>query len=174
MKALVAYATTEGQTRKIAEFVAQRLRAKGAEVECVDLTSAQPDPAAFDAVLLAGSLHIGKYQAALADHVHGHADALNGMQTAFLAVSLAAAGDDEDDVHGREACAARFLAETGWKPAAVHHVAGAFRFTQYDFFKRMMMKKIAREKGVNVDAKHDLELTDWDDLVRFVDGFAGA
>ncbi|MGZ8407278.1 MAG: flavodoxin domain-containing protein, partial [Caulobacteraceae bacterium] len=65
-------------------------------------------------------------------------------------------------------------AETGWKPAAVHHVAGAFRFTQYDFFKRMMMKKIAREKGVNVDAKHDLELTDWDDLVRFVDGFAGA
>ena len=53
----------------------------------------------------------------------------------------------------------------------MHDVAGAFRYTSYDFLKRWAMKYIAYRKGGPTDTSHDYELTDWDDLTRFVDSF---
>ena len=41
------------------------------------------------------------------------------------------------------------------------HVAGAFRFTQYDFFKSLAMRWIAHSKGEVVDPHADREYTDW-------------
>ena len=38
---LVAYATHEGQTRKISQFIADRIRAAGHEVDLVDTTSSE-------------------------------------------------------------------------------------------------------------------------------------
>lgn len=53
----------------------------------------------------------------------------------------------------------------------------AFRFTEYDFFKRWVMKLIAWDKGVRLEPGKDLELTNWDALSTTVDAmrarFAG-
>ena len=57
------------------------------------------------------------------------------------------------------------MADTGWTPGQILHVAGAFRFTEYDFFKGWVMRLIAKEKKVEVDPHRDLELTDWPALV---------
>ncbi len=54
----------------------------------------------------------------------------------------------------------------------MHHVVGAFRYTQYDFFKRWGMKLIAREKGISTS--RDLELTDWVGLASLVEGYVAA
>ena len=56
----------------------------------------------------------------------------------------------------------------------LHHVAGAFRYTEYDFFKRWALKYIAWHKGAPTDTSRDYELTDWEDLARFVDGFVSS
>jgi len=87
-------------------------------------------------------------------------------------VSLAAAGEDEEDIEGLKKCVADFTHKTGWTPNSVHHVAGAFRYTTYDFLKRWAMKYIAYRKGAPTDTSRDYELTDWDDLTSFVDSFA--
>jgi menaquinone-dependent protoporphyrinogen oxidase len=50
----------------------------------------------------------------------------------------------------------------------VHHVAGAFRFTQYDFFKSLAMRWIAHNKGEEVDPHADKEYTDWDALAALM------
>lgn len=48
-------------------------------------------------------------------------------------------------------------------------------FSQYDFFKRWIMRRIAREKGTPSDTSQDYEFTDWLALDGFVDDFlAGA
>jgi hypothetical protein len=49
--------------------------------------------------------------------------------------------------------------ETGWSPKLIHHVAGAFRYTSYDFLKRWAMKYIAYRKGAPTDTSRDYELT---------------
>lgn len=171
MRVLVVYATTEGQTRKIATRIAARLGATGHEPTLVDATEASPehDPALFDATVAAGSLHVGRYQAALVDYATRHAAALNAGRSAFVSVSLSAAGDDEDDLAGLDRCVETFRRETGWTRMRLYHAAGAFRFTHYDFLKRWAMKYVAYKRGARVEPGTDTEYTDWAALDRFVD-----
>jgi hypothetical protein len=64
---LVVYGTTEGQSRKVAEFIADALKARGVEVELVDSAAAgatQVQPV-YAAVIVCGSLHLHSYQASL-------------------------------------------------------------------------------------------------------------
>lgn len=174
MKLLVCYATTDGQTRKIARFVADRIVDGGHSVELLNAEDgAGLELGRFRAAVLAGSLHLGGYQKALAGFVREHAVALNAMPTLFLPVSLSAAGKDEDDWRGLRDCTTRFLGETGWQPGKVEHVAGAFRFTEYDFFRAWAMKRIAAQKGEEVDPGQDKEYTDWPSLSALIDDWIG-
>jgi menaquinone-dependent protoporphyrinogen oxidase len=176
MKLLLVYGTTEGQTQKISRFVADHLVRQGHQTlvtNAIEPTSAA-DPRDFDAVMIAASLHAGRYQSAVIHYVREHLAAIDARPNAFLSVSLAAAGDDEDDIEGLKKCVASFTHETGWTPKRIHHVAGAFRYTSYDFLKRWAMKYIAYRKGAPTDTSRDYELTDWDDLGRFADSFANS
>ena len=174
MHFLILYGTTEGQTRKIAEFVSDRIKTHSRGVTTLDATStaaADIKLRDYDGVIVAASVHAGLYQAAALDFVHSHHQTLNGMRTIFLSVSLSAASKDPDDQKGLEGCVSRFLAATAWKPGEVRHVIGAFRYTQYDFFKRWGMKLIAYQKGVSTDASRDLEMTEWAELASIADAF---
>lgn len=174
MKVLLLYGTTEGQTRKIAGFVADHLAQRGHEtllVNAIDAT-AEADPRGFDAAMIAASLHAGHYQSAVVHFVRKHLAALSARPNAFLSVSLAAASDDEDDALGLDRCDMDFTQQTGWNPQHIHHVAGAFRYTSYDFLKRWAMRYIAHRKGAPTDTSKDHELTDWADLEQFIDRFS--
>ena len=173
MRVLIVFGTTEGQTEKIAAFVADRLLAQGHDAVLVKagVDAVSPDPKEFDAVLVAASLHAGRYQPAVIDFVRQHRAAIGARRNALLSVSLAAAGHDAEDRTGLEKCVVAFMGEGGWRPDRIHHAAGAFRYTEYDFFKRWAMKYIAYRKGAPTDTSRDYELTDWEDLARFADSF---
>ena len=144
MKLLLVYGTTEGQTRKIAQFVADHLTQRGHQTlleNAIDVKTAA-NPHGFDAVIIAASLHAGRYQSAVVHFVSKYLAAINARPNAFLSVSLAAATDDEDDALGLERCVIDFSEQTGWSPQRIHHIAGAFRYTSYDFFKRWALKYI--------------------------------
>jgi menaquinone-dependent protoporphyrinogen oxidase len=173
MKILIVYGTTEGQTRKIAWFVRDHLAEAGHQVRLIETSDdIDVDPLSFDKVIIAASLHTGDYQPAVCRFASTHRETLNRIGAVFLSVSLAAAGTDADDVEGLRACVDRFAEDTGWTPAHVEHVAGAFRFTQYDFLKRWAMKYISWQKGQPTDTTQDYELTNWEKLEHFVDGLA--
>lgn len=170
MYLLIAYATTDGQTRKIARFTADRLAALGHAVELLNVEDAEGlDLARFDGAILAGSLHSGGYQKPLVRFATDHSATLALMPTLFLAVSLSAAGNDPDDWAGLRRCLAEFETDTGWTPGRVEHVAGAFRFSEYDFFRAWAMRRIADQKGEHVDPGKDREYTDWAALVLALD-----
>jgi menaquinone-dependent protoporphyrinogen oxidase len=171
---LILYGTHEGQTRKIATFVADRLENKGLSTVSMDASDlgADAELPSFDAAIVAASLHAGGFQRSVARAVEKNAAAIGAKPNVFLSVSLSAAGNDEDDWRGLEKCLEQFFAEAGWRPQRVEHAAGAFRYTKYDFFKRMIMKRIAEERGAPVDISRDWELTDWAKLEAFADAFA--
>ena len=176
MNILVVYGTTEGQTRKIARFVADRLRGKGEDVSLIDSTVIDEslEVGRFDAVIAAGSLHNGRHQASLFQFVCDHRSTLQSKPGAFISVSLSMASDDKEDHLDAAECASRFLDITDWKPTVTHLVAGALRYTQYDFFKGWMLRTIAGAKGASTDTSKDHEFTDWADLEAFTDAFLGA
>lgn len=173
MLILIAYATTDGQTRKIARFAADRLAGQGHGVELLNVEDAGGlDLSRFDGAILAGSLHAGGYQKALGRFAAAEQARLAKMPTLFLAVSLSAAGNDAEDWAGLNRCLADFQAETGWTPGRTEHVAGAFRFSEYDFFRAWAMRRIADQKGETVEPGTDKEYTDWAALILALDGWA--
>ncbi|WP_101067916.1 flavodoxin domain-containing protein [Roseovarius salinarum] len=174
MKILIAYASTEGQTRKIARFCADTLVDDGHSVELMPVADAGAvEPARFDAAILAASVHVGRYQDEMVEFARAHAQALAGLRTLFLSVSLAAAGTDPEEHADLDRIAAAFAETTGWTPGRVEQVAGAFRFTEYDFFKAWAMRWIAHQKGEAVDPRGDREYTDWAALESVLSDWAG-
>jgi menaquinone-dependent protoporphyrinogen oxidase len=171
-RVLIVYASTEGQTAKIAQRMAERARERGADVEVHDVAAlpASLDPGAFGAAIVAGSIHYSRHQRAIARFVREHLRALQEMPSAFVSVSLAAASDGGDRV-GAQRWVDRLLAQTGWRPTETWLVAGAFRFTRYGLLKRWLLRRIAKRMGQPTDTRRDYELTDWDEVTAFVDGF---
>ncbi|MCX7645630.1 MAG: protoporphyrinogen oxidase [Rhodobacteraceae bacterium] len=170
----IVYATTEGQTRKVARFAADRLVQAGHAVELLRAEDAEGlDLGRFDAAILAGSVHVGAFQGALKGFAYAQAEALARLPTLFLPVSLAVAGDDPDDREGIEEVVEGFVRDTGWRPGRIEHVAGAFRFGEYGVLKSWAMRWIARQKGEAAPARgEDREYTDWERLGSALDDWA--
>jgi menaquinone-dependent protoporphyrinogen oxidase len=170
---LVVYGTTEGQTRRIAEFIADALKQRGVKVELVDSATegaAQVQPV-HSAVIACGSLHQHRFQPSLLRFVRDNRAWLAGLPAALVAVSLTALQDDEQSRDELRKCVEAFCSEAGWTPAVTQHVAGALRYTEHDYFKRLIMRLIARQHGRDTDASRDHEYTDWDAVTGFVERF---
>lgn len=170
MKLLIAYASSEGQTRKIARFVAERLIDTGHSVELLPVAEAQDiDPAHFDRVILAASVHVGHYQGEMSEFAASQSGALAKRSTLFLSVSLAAAGHDAEDWRGLDGIVKDFAEATGWQPGQVAQIAGAYKPTDYDIFRRFVMRRIVAAKDPDADLDVDHEYTDWAALGRLID-----
>lgn len=171
MKLLIIYGTTEGQTRKICQHIAGRISELGHDADLHDSTSlpSRLNISAYDAILVAASVHQGHYQTALRHFVKQQRLQLDTKPTAFVSVSLSSVREeDRDDAQGY---VDQFLSETGWQPTRTELVAGALLYTHYDFFKRQIMKLTVSKGGGPTNASQDYEFTDWDALSNFVDGF---
>jgi menaquinone-dependent protoporphyrinogen oxidase len=175
MKALLLYATSQGQTRRIMHHLAARLESQGNEVALVEARAGtELEIADFDACILAASVHAGRYQPALVATAKQHAQALSARPGLFLSVSLTAAGNDPEDWTELDRLAQGFLAETGWVGPRVAHVAGALRFSEYGFFEYWAMLWISRRKNREVSGKEDVEFTDWGALDALLDEWSAA
>jgi menaquinone-dependent protoporphyrinogen oxidase len=166
---LVLYGTTEGQTAKIAGFLAERLRRAGATVTQVDASSDSPLPAPemYDAVIVAASVHASGYQKAVRRWVRAHAGALSGRPNAFISVCLGVLQHDPAVDRELGSIMERFFAQSGWRPAIVKIVAGALPYSKYNWIKRWMMRRIASKAHGDTDTSRDYEYTDWPDVERF-------
>jgi len=171
MRFLIVYGTTEGHTGHVCQYIKDVLDEYGADCTVADVARDQPDPSGFDPCFVAASLHVGNYQAFVIDYVCLYHEILSQKPSAFLSVSLSAAGENPDDWEGLTQCVQRFTHQTTWTPLVVYHVAGAIRYSQYDFFKRLALKYIAKRRGQNTVTSRDYDLTDYDALRRFVIAF---
>src|ERR671910_2587250 len=169
MRVLIAYGTTEGQTARISEYLAEVIRDHGYEANAVDIKgSGAPEPDDYDAVIVGASIHMGKHEDYVRDFVRENRDALERLPSAFFSVSLAA----HDDTEEAEGYIEEFVEETGWRPGMVGLFGGALLYTQYGFIKRYVMKKIARHKGSpDTDTSRDYVYTDWESVKHFAEEF---
>jgi menaquinone-dependent protoporphyrinogen oxidase len=173
MRVLIVYATTEGHTRDLAHYVMRNLSGDGhrVAVEEAPADPPDPDPSAYEAAILAGSVHVGRYQPNLVRFARARNAELAATPSAFVSVSLSAAGLNPDDWEGLDRCLARFEHETLWRPAAIHQAAGAIRYSQYDFFKRLVLHHIAARRGRRTVTSDDYDLTDYGALIGFCRDF---
>lgn len=173
MKLLIVYATSEGHTASIANFMADIAETKGLEVKLLDsatLTKPLPDKD-WDAAIVGGSVHQSTHQMSLRAFVQNNLKLLTQLPSAFFSVSLSAAV--KDDMHQEEALSyvTAFLADVAWQPLETACFAGAIKHGEYDYFKEMVLRLLSRQLGGDTVKASDVSYTDWQGVKTFTEGF---
>ena len=179
---LVVYGTGEGQTAKVADRIADVLSRRDHEPSTIDVTEIGPDLDldAFDAVLVGASIHAGHHQKTVREFARAHREVLVTKPTGFFQVSGSSGeGTEEGDAEAVGYLDA-FLEAPNWRPDRIGLFGGAFRFSEYGFLMRALVKWMARRKDPDLDTSQDVEFTDWDEVeafatvvAAFVDGRLG-
>lgn len=166
---LIVHATRYGQTTKIARRMEAVLRADGHAVQVVD-TSRPPKSVEvwrFDVTFVGAPMYAGHYPASIVRFVRSQCEFLIRGVSAFFSVNLAVVSRTSDGRAETLPLLERFIEETGWRPARVELIAGALRYTRYNFFIRLLMRRMARKAGGDTDTSRDYEYTDWAAVERF-------
>lgn len=168
---LVVYATREGQTEKIAGFLAKELQACGADVDVLnaaDRSAADKDPGNYDKVVLGASLHAGRIEKELGAFIKARRRVLQSVSCHFFLVLMAAANQDlqvrERELRDAEAMVRRQLP---MDVGPMEMIAGALRHTEYNWFIRWTMKRISARYGGATDTSRDHEYTDCEQVRRY-------
>lgn len=171
MTVLIAYGTIEGQTGKIAKFVAEQVAHAGETPVLFD-TSDKTGKLSFeevDKVILAASVHERRHPVPFEVFVSSNREVLKTLPTQLLSVSLKAAFAE-----GREEAADyadELKLRTGLSPDSELLVAGAIRTDSYDFYASQILRHVVLD-GQEFDPQiRDHEFTNWDEISTKVSAF---
>jgi menaquinone-dependent protoporphyrinogen oxidase len=181
---LVLYATREGQTEHIAEYLRDKLQEQHLESILVGVAHLPPNFSLrkYSAAIVCASVHSGRYETEMAKFVKRHVAELQELPAFFVSVSLSEAAVESKTTEPVDRAKAQadvnrlienFLVETGWQPFQTKAVAGALAFRKYNFVVRYMMKGIAEKVGASTDTSRNHEFTDWSELDKLAQEFAG-
>jgi menaquinone-dependent protoporphyrinogen oxidase len=173
----VFYATTDGQTKRIAERLAILFHERGVTSRAIDVASPDADHVDWShvrAAVLGASLHAGRHQRSAGKFARAHVHHLNERPSAFVSVSLSAASSAPKERDAATELAKQMPASVGWHPQHVACIAGRLAYTKYGWLTRLVMKRIARKEGAPTDTSRDYELTNWEKVTDVADLVARA
>ncbi len=171
MKIIILFETCEGQTGKIVDFIADKVRAFGHDVTTFNMadTSAAPSLADADKIILAAPVHERRHPKAFEAAVTASAKDLSNSPTLLLSVSLKAAFPN--GLEDAQDYLIEMKMRTGLTTSQDALVAGAIRPGSYDYYQSQILGHVVLE-GQNVAITDGIkEFTDWDALATTVESF---
>ncbi|MBD3665960.1 protoporphyrinogen oxidase [Sulfitobacter sp. TSTF-M16] len=173
MNVLILFESVEGQTQKIATFVADEVSKLG---HTSTLANAEETAAvtfdSVDAVILAAPVHQRRHPRKFEALLAGFVGNLAQCRTMLLSISLSAAFPDGLEEAGEYVT--EMLMRTRLKPDKTLLVAGAVRTSQYDYFATQVIRHVVM-RGREYDASAgEHEFTDWGAISDGVRAFLNA
>lgn len=170
MKALILFSSRDGQTREIAAYIANEIKAQQA-CDVINILHADAvDWAQYDRVLIGASIRYGKFHPAVAKFIKTHLQALQQRAGGFFCVNLTARKPEKRSPQ-TNAYTRKFLQQSPWQPDYCAVFAGALRYPRYRWFDRVMIQLIMRMTGGETDSRKEVEYTDWQQVSRFAREF---
>ena len=171
MNLLIAFASVEGQTAKIARFISTIASKCGYKAHLLN-TDEQASPRQIDdfhRTILVAPVHERRHPKSFETFLKTHSDALVAQKTLMLSVSLKAAF-----ASGHEEAAdylAEMLLRTQFQPNKTALIAGAVRPEAYGYFEKEIVRHVVL-LGQKVNPNEGpREFTDWDQLSAIVTDF---
>lgn len=171
MTVLIAYATIEGQTGKVAYFVEAQAREAGHKTALLDLSglTGQVDFEGIAKIVLAASVHERRHPAAFETFVRDNKDKLAERPVLLLSVSLSAAFEEYHEE--AQDYVDEMKLRTGLTPDAELLVAGAIRPESYDDYAARVLRQVVLKGRSSVPTTTTHEFTDWDAISQSVSRF---
>ena len=158
---LIAYATTDGHTRRICERLKQVMESLGRQVTVVLLSDASAlDLRGFGRVLIGASIRYGHHQPIVAEFIKQHQALLESRPSAFFSVNIVARKPNKNTPETNPYCR-KFLKSISWQPRLTAVFAGKLDYPSYGFVDRQMIRLIMLITKGPTDPKAVLEFTDW-------------
>ena len=170
------YASRDGQARKIATRIAERLAGHGIAATPVDLAVMQPSPAELaPAGLVVGVLAVryGRHLPEAIEFVKTFALLDRPPLLALASVNLTARKPGKDTAEG-SVYLHKLIARHKLEPALATAFAGKLDYPRYGFFDKHIIRFIMLMTGGPTDPSTVIEYTDWDKVDAFADGIAEA
>lgn len=174
IRALIVYATGEGQTDQIAKRMAKTMTATGVPTDLFNVADRESNEVAldaYDAIVFGSSVHFAKYDPRIGDCIAQYRTYLREIPTAFFSVSLGMASTDQRDRQEAILQAEQFAQRLKWKPSMTECFAGAIRYSRYGVIKRRIVHWVADSWGAKTDFDRDYEYTDWSAVETFANRF---
>ena len=163
----ILYASHDGQTKKICEYITKGLATKGATVEICAIHDFKKPINQFDSVVIGASIRYGKHDDHVSEFINENLSALSEIKTAFFSVNLVARKEEKNSPTTNPYYL-KFMESINWKPDLPGVFAGRLDYKAYSFLDGLMIKLIMLITKGPTRTDTPIEYTDW----KKVDGFA--
>ena len=169
---LLYYATRDGQSRRIALRIAERLFERRIAARADDLAAALPSPdvlARAPLIVLVAAIRYGRHLPEAVRLLEMYEAWPAPPPLVFASVNLTARKPGKDTAAGN-AYLRKTIARHRLSPALATAIAGRLDYSLYGWFDRTMIRLIMQLTGGPTSLDARVEFTDWDK----VDAFAAA
>ena len=164
---LIAYATTDGHTRRICERLKQVMENRGRQVTVALLADAGAmDLNSFERMVIGASIRYGHHQPIVAEFIGRHQTFLESRPSAFFSVNIVARKPNKNTPETNPYCR-KFLQSISWQPRLTAVFAGKLDYPKYGFFDRQMIRFIMLITKGPTDPTAVVEFTDWAQVEAF-------
>lgn len=158
------YATRDGQSRRIAAHIAERLADSGIVAPPRDLAVAFPtaaDLAAAPLVVVVAAVRYGRHLPEAERLLASYRELLARARLVFISVNLTARKPGKDTAAGNQ-YVRKSLARHGLEPVLAAAVAGRLDYPHYGWLDRQIIRLIMKMTGGPTDPKSCVEFTSWE------------
>ena len=163
---LLIYASVDGQTKKISNFLSEQLEQEGKQMVLYDVDEFDGKLENFDKIIIGSSIRYGVHHKSLIEFINVNKHILDLRKTAFFSVNLVARKPEKNQANTNP-YVIKFFKEITWRPTIVEVFAGKLDYKKYPFFDRIMIQLIMWMTKGPTDKNTKIEHTDWDRVKAF-------
>ena len=167
----VFYATRDGQSRKIAHYVADHVRERGLSVELRDLRAGLPTASEIEAIprlVVIASIRYGYHLPEATRFLRERRSLLAERLIALASVNLTARKPGKSTIEGN-VYLRKWLKRHRLSPLVAAAIAGRLDYPRYVWWERFLVQMIMTISGGPTAPETVVEYTDW----ALVEAFAG-
>jgi len=164
----ILFATVDGQTLKICNFIKEELQQQNKNVEVFSIDNFNSDIANFDTFVIGSSIRYGVHHEKIIDFIKNHKKELDATKTVFFSVNLVAR-KPEKNTPETNPYVIKFFKIIDWKPNIVEVFAGKLDYKKYPFWDRIMIQFIMWMTKGPTNKNTKIEYTNWEKVTQLSD-----
>ena len=165
IKTLIIYSTTDGQTVKICNKLAENSFNNNVKL-CSLKDIKTEDLSIYNKIIIGASIRYGKHNPLVLEFVRNNMNILNNVKTAFFSVNVVAR-KKEKNTPSTNPYVKKFIKQTNWKPTNIGVFAGKVDYPSYKFFDKYIIRFIMWLTKGPTDISQSYEFTNWDEVEKF-------
>jgi len=157
------FATRDGQSRRIADRIAQRLQAVGVDTQLTDLGLAAPalsDASSDEPIIVVAAVRYGKHLPEAEQFLAAYCAVASPAPLVLLSVNLTARKPGKDSAEGN-VYLRKTIKRHGLRPLLARAIAGRLDYARYHWLDRHMIRFIMFLTGGPTDPTTKIEYTSW-------------